>query len=106
LFAAATAAAVLTVLSAAAALAGTPLPVPHPRREQVNSRLLRQHLRIRREVREGELRPAKAARLRRADWRTRVVERRMASRRGGYITRRQQLRLNRRETRISRRIGR
>ncbi len=106
LLAAAAAVAMLTVLSCAPARADTAWQAHHPRREQINNRLLRQQLRIRREVREGELTPAQAARLRRADWRTRILERRMARRNGGYITRRQQLRLNRRENHISRRIGR
>jgi len=91
---------------AAPAMADTPWQAHHPRREQVNSRLATQNARIHREVREGEMSHAKAARLHRADHRIRLQERRMAARQGGAVTRRQQARLNRRENRVSRRIGR
>jgi hypothetical protein len=87
------------------AMADTPWQAHHPRREQVNSRLGNQNARIHREVRQGEMTHAKAARLHRADHRIRTQERRVAARQGGHITKRQQARLNRRENRVSRRIG-
>lgn len=101
------AAAVLALmsLSAAPARADTPWQTHHPRREQVNNRLANQNRRIRQQVRQGELTHRQAARLHRADWRTRMAERRMARRNGGYITPRQKRLLNRRENRTSRRIG-
>lgn len=89
----------------APAMADTPWQAHHPRREQVNNRLANQNARIHQEVREGEMSHAKAARLHRADHRIRMQERRVAARQGGHITRRQQARLNRRENRVSRRIG-
>ncbi|HJS88470.1 MAG TPA: hypothetical protein VJ738_00715 [Steroidobacteraceae bacterium] len=104
---------VLTAIAATAslacfvapAMADTPWQAHHPRREQVNNRLANQNARIHQEVREGEMSHAKAARLHRADHRIRMQERRVAARQGGHITKRQQARLNRRENRVSRRIG-
>ena len=103
---AAVAATVSLACLAAPAMADTPWQAHHPRREQVNNRLATQNARIHREAREGEMSRAKAARLHRADHRIRMQERRMAARNGGYVTRRQQARLNRRENHVSRRIGR
>lgn len=103
--AAASLTAVLATFASAPAQADTAWQAHHPRREQVNNRLSRQNQRIHQQVREGELTGAQAARLHREDLRTRLTERRMARRNGGYITRRQQARLNRRENKISRRIG-
>lgn len=97
--------AALAVIAIAPAHADTAWQTHHPRREQVNNRLARQNQRIHQQVREGELTRSQAVRLHQADWRTRMAERRTARRNGGFITRRQQARLNRRETRISRRIG-
>ena len=103
--AAASLAAVLAAFSSSPEQADSAWQAHHPRREQINNRLSRQNQRIHQQVREGELTGAQAARLRRADLRTRLTERRMARRNGGFITRRQQMRLNRRESKISRRIG-
>jgi hypothetical protein len=91
--------------AAAPAMADTPWQAHHPRREQVNNRLGRQNARIHHEVREGEMSRAKAARLHRADHRIRAQERHMAARNGGYITKRQQARINREENHVSHRIG-
>ena len=91
---------------AAPAMADTPWQAHHPRREEVNNRLGNQNARIRQEVREGEMSRAKAARLHAADHRIRMQERRDAARNDGHITKREQARLNRRENRVSRRIGR
>ena len=91
---------------AAPAMADTPWQAHHPRREQVNNRLGNQNARIHQEVKEGEMSHAKAARLHAADHRIRMQERRDAARNGGHITKREQARLNRRENRVSRRIGR
>ncbi len=90
---------------AAPAMADTPWQAHHPRREQINNRLVDQNVRIHREVKEGEMSRAKAARLHRADHRIRMQERRMAARHGGHLTKGQQARLNRRENHVSRRIG-
>jgi Spy/CpxP family protein refolding chaperone len=91
--------------AAAPAMADTPWQAHHPRREQVNNRLGRQNARIHREVKEGEMSRAQAARLHGADHRIRMQERHMAARNGGYITKGQQARINREQNRVSRRIG-
>jgi len=90
----------------APAMADTPWQAQHPRREEVNNRLGNQHARIHREVKEGEMSHAQAARLHRADHRIRTQERRMAARHDGHITHREQARLNREEHHVSHRIGR
>ena len=102
----AVAASVSLACLAAPAMADTPWQAHHPRREEVNNRLANQDARIHREVKEGEMSHAQAARLHRADHRIRLQERRMAARTGGHISKRQQARLNRRENHVSRRIGR
>jgi hypothetical protein len=88
------------------AMADTPWQAHHPRREQVNNRLGNQNARIHREVKEGEMSHARAARLHAADHRIRGQERRMAAHDGGHITKRQQARINREENHVSRKIGR
>lgn len=95
----------LTLGAVLPARADTPWNTHHPRREQINHRLGTQNRRISTQLREGEITRGQAARLHRADRRTRMTERRMARRNGGYVTRRQQRLLNRRENRVSRRIG-
>ncbi len=77
----------------------------HPRRAEVNNRLANQDRRIHKEVREGEMSKAEASRLHRQDRQVRNQERRMAARNGGHITKAQQRELNRKENRISRKIG-
>lgn len=93
-------------LTSASAMADTPWQQAHPRREQVNDRLARQNARIHQQVREGELSHAQAARLHARDRSIRAQERRMAAHNGGYVTKSQKRLLNRRENRVSRRIGR
>jgi hypothetical protein len=78
----------------------------HPRRAEVNARLANQNRRINKEVREGEISPAKAAQLHRQDHRVRSEERTMASTNGGHITRAEQRALNQQESQISHEIGR
>lgn len=100
----------IAALAALAGLAGTasadtPWQQTHPRREQVNNRLQTQNARIHHQVAEGELSKQQAHRLHTADASVRRQERRMAARDGGHITRRDRKILNRRENRISRRIG-
>lgn len=77
----------------------------HPRHTEVNSRLTRQDARIHHEVKEGEMSHARAERLHREDRSVRREEHRMAARHNGHLTRKDQIRLNHRENRISRRIG-
>ena len=90
---------------AAPAMADTPWQAHHPRREEVNNRLGNQNVRIHQEVKEGEMSHAKAARLHAADHRIRMRQRRDAAAHGGHLTRHEKARLNRRENRVSRRIG-
>ncbi len=87
------------------ARADTPWQQAHPWREQVNNRLQRQNARIHQQVAEGELSRAQAHRLHVRDHSVRMQERRMAARDGGRITPRDRRILNRRENRLSRRIG-
>jgi hypothetical protein len=77
----------------------------HPRRAEVNERLVEQKVRIDRAEATGRITPAKAARLHRADHRVRMAERRDARRHGGHITRMAQARLDHRAAKIGHRIG-
>ncbi|GAC1604148.1 MAG: hypothetical protein NVS3B2_09400 [Ramlibacter sp.] len=77
----------------------------HPRREQVNGRLANQRRRINKEVAEGDLTKAQAAKLHREDRQIRREERLMASQNGGHITRAEQKALNQQENAVSRQIG-
>jgi hypothetical protein len=78
----------------------------HPRRDQVNDRLANQNHRINKEVKEGEISKAQAAKLHRQDHRIRREERTMASTNGGHITKTEQRALNQQENQVSREIGR
>lgn len=97
------------VLIAAAVFADSaaagPWRAAHPRRAQVNDRLLRQDVRIARQVRQGDLSPAQAAELRREHRLIRQEARAMAGS-GGHISRQEQRILNRQLNGVSRRIGR
>jgi hypothetical protein len=77
----------------------------HPRREEVNKRLANQNERIHKEVAEGEMSKAKAARLHKEDHQIRQEERAMASQNGGHITKQEQKTLNQQENAVSRQIG-
>jgi Flp pilus assembly protein TadB len=90
----------------ASAYADTPWQAAHPRREQVNSRLHNQNLRIQKERREGELNGRQARRLHAEDRGIRRQERRFARQDGGHISRAEQHRLNREENKVSGQIGR
>ena len=57
------------------------------------------------EVREGEMSHAEAARLHRDDHHIRQEERDVASQNGGHITRQEDDALNQQENRVSRQIG-
>jgi methionine-rich copper-binding protein CopC len=90
---------------ASSALAETKWEKDHPRRDQVNDRLANQDKRIHREVKEGEMSKAKAAKLHKEDRQVRKEERVMASQNGGHITRQEQKTLNQQENAISKQIG-
>jgi len=91
---------------AGSAIAETQWDKDHPRRDQVNDRLKNQNKRIRREVKEGEMSKAQAAKLHRDDRQMRQEERDMASQNGGHITKQEQRTLNQQENATSRQIGR
>ncbi|PRH20581.1 hypothetical protein [Burkholderia multivorans] len=98
------AATLMSVLTGTA-FADTPWQHAHPRREQVDQRLANQNRRIHREVREGEMSHAQAARLHRDDRQIRREERDMAAQDRGHITKSEQHVLNRQENAVSNRIG-
>ncbi|HEJ2440098.1 TPA: hypothetical protein SLZ45_001565 [Burkholderia multivorans] len=98
-------AATLMSLLTGTAFADTPWQHAHPRREQVDQRLANQNRRIHREVREGEMSHAQAARLHRDDRQIRQEERDMAAQDRGHITKSEQHVLNRQENAVSNRIG-
>ena len=91
--------------TAGSAMAETQWEKSHPRRDQVNDRLHHQNKRIRKEVKEGELSKAQAAKLHKDDRQIRHEERAMASQNGGHITKAEQGVLNQQENKVSRQIG-
>ena len=95
------------VLSAAGGViaAETQWQKDHPRRTQVNQRLANQNQRIKKEVKEGEMTKAQAAKLHKEDRQIRKEERSMASQNGGHITKQEQKTLNQQENAVSRQIG-
>jgi CRISPR/Cas system-associated endoribonuclease Cas2 len=99
----------LLALGAAASFAQAPAATQfdqtHPRRAEVNQRLAKQDRRIQREVKEGEMTKARAARLHREDRRIRKEERMMASQNGGHVTKQEQRTLNQQENKVSAQIG-
>jgi uncharacterized protein HemX len=91
---------------AGSAVAETQWEKDHPRRDQVNDRLKNQNKRIRKEVKEGEMTKAQAAKLHKDDRQIRQEERDMASQNGGHITKQEQRTLNQQENATSKQIGR
>jgi CRISPR/Cas system-associated endoribonuclease Cas2 len=77
----------------------------HPRRTQVNQRLANQNQRINKEVKEGEITKAQAAKLHKEDRQIRKEERMMASQNKGHITKQEQKTLNQQENAVSKQIG-
>ncbi|BCG05286.1 hypothetical protein PPGU19_098540 (plasmid) [Paraburkholderia sp. PGU19] len=97
--------AALSVAFVGTASAATNWDASHPRRAEVNRRLVNQDHRIHQEVREGEMSHVQATRLHRDDHQIRREERLMASQDGGHITRQEDRALNQQENRVSRQIG-
>jgi hypothetical protein len=91
---------------AGSAFAATAWQLNHPRRAEVNARLANQNQRIRDEVREGEMSPARAAALHSQDRQIRREERFMASQHDGHITKPEQRALNQQLNGVSAEIGR
>jgi hypothetical protein len=94
------------VLISLAALAGTASADTtwqknHPRREQVNNRLVNQNKRIHQDVKNGTLTKTQAAQLHKEDRQVRQEERAMANQNGGHITKAEQKVLNSQENKIS-----
>jgi hypothetical protein len=96
--------AIMGLILAGSAVTGASAETTHPRREQVNERLVHQDHRIREARRDGAVSAREAWRLHKADYRVRVQERRFAHRHGGHITRAEQVRLNHEENRVGRHI--
>ena len=95
----------LSGVGSGSAVAQTQWQKDHPRRVEVNKRLANQNRRVNREVKEGEMGKAQAAKVKRQDRRIRGEERAMAKQNGSHITKQEQRRLNRQENRVSREIG-
>ena len=98
--------AVFAAATAGSAVAETQWEKDHPRRDQVNDRLHNQNKRIKKEVTEGEISKAQAAKLHKEDRQIRQEERDMASQNGGHITKQEQRTLNQQENAVSKQIGR
>ena len=77
----------------------------HPRRAEVNARLVAENHRITAEHRNGEISKVKAMRMHQRAHLIRVQERRMAVRHGGHVTRLEKARLNHEENRLGRHAG-
>ena len=77
----------------------------HPRRDEVNDRLVNQNQRIHQEVKEGDLSTAQAAALHKDDRQIRQEERDMAHLDNGHITALDQKALNQQENVVSKDIG-
>ena len=77
----------------------------HPRRDQVLDRTQLQNRRITHQVREGDLSHAQARNLRYRDATIAHRQQVLAHKNGGYITRQQQVNLNKRLNANSKRIG-
>jgi hypothetical protein len=71
----------------------------------VNKRLENQNDRIHKEVKEGDLTKAQAAKLHKDDRQIRQEERDMAAQNGGHITKSEQRVLNQQENAVSGQIG-
>ncbi len=100
-----TALAGLVGLMSTSAMADTTWQKDHPRRTQVNQRLVNQNARIRADVKSGTLSKPQAAALHTEDRQIRGEEHLMASQNGGHITKQEQRTLNQQETAVSRQIG-
>jgi len=96
--------AVMGLVLAGGAASGASAQPLHPRRAEVNERLVHQTHRIQEARREGDLTPREARRLHPADYRIHRQEVRFVHRHGGYLTRHEQRRLNREENRVGRHI--
>lgn len=84
---------------------GTKWEKEHPRRAQVNGRLAKQNVRIREQVKDGEMSRQEAAALHQEHREIRQQERAMAAENNGHITKAQQRELNKQENALSKQIG-
>jgi hypothetical protein len=99
-------AAVLSLTLAGAAVAeDSQWQKDHPRREQVNNRLANQNARIDKQVANGQMSKAEAAKLHSNDHAIRQEERDMAKQNGGHITKQEQKTLNQQENANSKQIA-
>ena len=77
----------------------------HPRRAEVNRRLLRQDGRIDEKEADGKMSAKEAGKLHHEDHQIRQEERDMASQNHSHITKREQKTLNQQENKTSKKIG-
>ncbi len=96
----------MALAGASGASATTTWQAHHPRRAEVNARLIRQNHRITAERHAGVLTKGQAHDLRTQDRGIRGQERFDASHHNSHITKAQKRQLNREENRVSREIGR
>jgi hypothetical protein len=99
------AALIFTAGLAGVAMADTEWEKHHPRRDEVNDRLVNQDKRIHREVKQGDLTKAQATALHKDDRMIRREERDMAKLDHGHITKADQKALNQQENVVSKDIG-
>lgn len=77
----------------------------HPRRVEVNSRIIKQNERITAERKSGEITKEQAQTLRAEDKSVRTDEKAMAAQNNGHITKAEKKALNQQENNISKQIG-
>jgi hypothetical protein len=93
------------IVLTAPTFADTPWQKEHPRREEVNNRLANQNARINKDVKNGTLSAAQAAKLHHEDRQIRREERIMASQNNTHITKPEQRVLNQQENKVSHQIA-
>ena len=76
----------------------------HPRRDQVNDRLVNQNMRIKSQVKQGEISKAEGAALHQEVHAVRKEEQAMAAQHNGHITRAEQKTLNQQANAVSKDI--
>jgi hypothetical protein len=97
---------ILLSAGAATSASASPWTRHHPRRAEVNARLMHQNRRIDRDRREGKITGMQARDLHAEDRGIRAEERYDASKDGSHITRQEDRTLNHQENAVSGQIGR
>lgn len=101
----AVATAILSAGLAGAAMADTAWEKHHPRRDEVNDRLVNQDKRIHQELKGGDITKSQATALHKDDQQIRQEERGMATLDNGHITKVDQKALNQQENVVSKQLG-